>query len=173
MTVLLWLWLALVSIPAAPAAPYLYLQPEDDTPDGPWHIVDSTGDRVYAWHFAHFTRDRETVNRLRFRMYLRRTTAISSFAVGGIVFLSASVAIPNRRLQTDADGGIDGAIVAYGLLAATGLTLAVVPPINFITRRPRWLQVDTHYTREEAIQRMQAQRGVTLYLAPNGFTATF
>ncbi len=174
MALLLWLWLASTAwIPTASAAPTLYLQPETADPEGPWRVVDRTGGNVGAWHFAHFTRDRDLVNRLRWRLYFRRTTAIGGLAVGGITFLSASVAIPIRRMEYDADGGVDGALVAYGLLAAVGLTVAVVHPINVMTRRPKWLRVDTHYSREEAIERMKAQRGLTLHLAPNGFTATF
>jgi hypothetical protein len=160
---LLWMTLALAARP-------LFVQPEAD---GGFRVVDQAGDNVGAWHFAHFTRDHAVVRSLRLRLYVRRTSAILCLGVGAVSFASASIAVQVQRSANGYDGHIDPGITAAGVVAVAGLLTLVVHPTNVLMRRPDWLRVDTHYSREEAVARIQQRRRVEVWASPVGVYARF
>lgn len=152
------------------AAPTLYVVPEDD---GGFRVVDARGKNIGAWHFAHFTRDREKVGDLRSRLYFRRTSAIVALVGGFVLGAAANGLIFNQRQHgpNAGNGGFHPDLAVLGCIATAAVGLMVVHPTNFVMRRPEWLHVDTHYSRDEAIDRIQRRAGI--WVAPTGVYARF
>lgn len=156
-------WVAITAL----ARP-LYVQPEEGEH---FRVVDRNGNTISAWHFAHFVRDGKMVNRLRPRMYARRIIAGGSLATGVVAFSSGLGALQARREEIGSTGRFDGPSAIYGTVAAAGLFLAVVPPLNAIRKRRDWERVDQHYTQQQAVEQIRSQTRV--WATPVGVYAVF
>ena len=162
------MWLALIGLAAA-ARP-MYVHTVEGEPG--FEVRDHRGERIGAWHFAHFVRDRRVVDELRPLIYGRRMAGIAA-GVGGLVCFGAGLAYlrTEGRVRSPRSLQVRGDVAAAGAVATGGLLL-VASSLAIARSRPKKLRVDEHYTLDEAVNRIRMQ-GVVITPAGLGIQGSF
>lgn len=120
---------------------------EDPEHKAPFIVVDAQGERIGAWHFAHFTRERDAVDRLRGVVYGRRIGVITALGAGALAFTTGSVYI--AAMRDVGSGDVEPDVAVAGAAAAGGFLLTV-GGLALARHQPKALRVDTHWSEQEA-----------------------
>ena len=120
---------------------------EDPEHKAPFIVVDARGERVGAWHFAHFTREHEVVDRLRSTVYGQRIGVITALGAGVLAFATGSVYI--AAVRDVGSGDFQPDVAAAGGVAAGGFLLTL-GGLALARHQPKALRVDSHWSEHEA-----------------------